>query len=119
MTAHNVENITHLLSAYISLWNDRNPHTRQATGAEIFTPDAGYVDPNADAQGRSEIDSYVAGWQEQFANMIFVLGEVRSHHDVAHFDWSFGPPGGTPVANGWDVAVIEQGRISQIYGFFG
>lgn len=118
MTGEKGDTLTDLLGAYISVWNERNPQTRQTIGDEVFTPDAYYVDPNISAQGRSAIDTYVAGWQEQFPDFVFVLGEVRSHHDVAHFDWSFGPTAGPPAASGVDVVVIERGRISKIYGFF-
>ncbi|NDL58382.1 nuclear transport factor 2 family protein [Phytoactinopolyspora mesophila] len=118
MTGEKGDTVTDLLGAYISVWNERNPQTRQTISDEVFTPDAYYVDPNTSAQGRSAIDTYVAGWQEQFPDFVFVLGEVRSHHDVAHFGWSFGPTGGPPAASGGDVVVIERGRISKIYGFF-
>lgn len=117
-TGENESTVTDLLAAYISVWNERNPRTRQATGAEVFTPDAHYVDPNTSVRGRTAIDTYVADWQRQFPDSVFVLGEVRSHHDIAHFDWSFGPPGGPSAASGGDVVVMEQGRISTVYGFF-
>ncbi|MEL7977035.1 nuclear transport factor 2 family protein [Isoptericola sp. F-RaC21] len=118
MTGEKPDTVTDLLRAYISVWNERTPHTRQAIAGGVFTSDAYYVDPHTSAQGRSAIDTYVAGWQQQFPQFHFDLGEVRSHHDVAHFAWSFGPAGGPPAASGRDVAVIEEGRISTIYGFF-
>lgn len=118
MTGEKGDTVTGLLGAYISVWNERNPQTRQAVGDEVFTPDAYYVDPNITAEGRSAIDAYVAGWQEQFPGFVFVLGTVRSHHDLAHFGWSFGPSGGPPAAKGSDTVVIERGRIGKIYGFF-
>lgn len=107
-----------LPAAYISMWNERNPRSRQSIGAEVFTPDAYYVDPDTSAQGRRAIDTYVAGWQERFPGFVFTLGEVTGHHDVAHFGWTFGPPGGPPAASGVDVLVIEQDRISRVCGFF-
>lgn len=110
--------VTALLKGYISMWNERDPHARQSIGREVFIPDAHYVDPNVSARGRAAIDTYVAGWQDQFPGFVFVLGQVRSHHDVAHFGWHFGPPGEAPAAAGVDVVTMEQGRISAIYGFF-
>ncbi|MGW3281075.1 nuclear transport factor 2 family protein [Nocardia rhamnosiphila] len=114
----NSNRVADLLAAYISVWNERNPHIRQAIGTEVLTPEAYYVDPSTSAQGRSAIDTYIAGWQRQFPDSSFVLGEVCGHHDVVHFDWSFGPSDGPPQGTGRDVAVLEQGRISTIYGFF-
>lgn len=110
--------ITDLLAAYISVWNQRNAQTRQTIGTEVFTPDVYYVDPNTSAQGRSAIDTYIAGWQEQFPDFVFILGPVRSHHGIAHFGWSFGPSGGPSAASGSDTVVVEQGRLGKIYGFF-
>ena len=119
MTGDDADIVRRVLTRYVSVWNERDPQVRRATGADVFTPDARYVDPNTSAEGRSAIDTYVGGWQKQFAGMVFLLGEVKAHHDVAHFHWSFGPPGGSPVAKGWDVVVIQHGRISKVYGFFG
>lgn len=110
--------ITDLLAAYISVWNQRSAQARQAIGAEVFTPDVFYADPNTSVRGRSAIDSYIADWQEQFPDFVFVLGAVRSHHGIAHFDWSFGPSGGPSAASGSDTVVVEQGRLGKIYGFF-
>ncbi len=61
MTRENGGTVTDLLAAYISVWNQRNPQSRQAIGAQVFNPDAYYVDPNTSAQGRLAIDTYVAG----------------------------------------------------------
>lgn len=118
MTDDNAEAVARLVTAYISFWNERDPQVRRATGAAVLTPDAVYVDPNTWAEGRSTIDTYVGAWQKQFADMVFVLGEVRSHHNLAHFNWSFGPPRGTAVASGWDVVVVQDDQISNVCGFF-
>ncbi|MFC4604208.1 nuclear transport factor 2 family protein [Rhodococcus kronopolitis] len=118
LTSENADTVVQLLTAYISLWNERDPAVRRAIGSEVFTPDVLYSDPNISAEGRPAIDTYVSGWQLQFTDTVFRLGEVRSHHNLAHFYWSFGPPSESPVADGWDVVVLEHGRISRIYGFF-
>lgn len=107
-----------LMVGYVALWNERDPLVRRAAGTEVFTPEAVYVDPQGLAKGRSAIDGYVAAWQQQFVDLVFVLGEVSSHHDVAHFTWSFGPPGQPPVAKGRDVVVLWRGQISRVCGFF-
>ncbi|MEN8652085.1 nuclear transport factor 2 family protein [Streptomyces sp. 21So2-11] len=110
--------VSRLLAAYISIWNERDQQVRRAILADVFTPDAVYVDPTITAEGRTAIDTYVAGWQKQSPGMRFNLGEVRSHHDLAHFRWSFGQSTGSPVASGWDAVVLVHGQISRVYGFF-
>lgn len=107
-----------VLTAYISLWNERDPRTRRALGTKVFTPTARYLDPNGTVEGRSAIDDYIGGWQRQFAGMTFHLGQTRGHHDTAHFFWRFSPPGAAPVGEGWDVVVLDHGKIDVVYGFF-
>jgi hypothetical protein len=118
MTSENDDTVVQLLTAYVSVWNERDPQVRCAIGIEVFTPHVLYVDPNISIEGTSAVDTYVSEWQEQFSEMVFHLGEVRAHHNLAHFYWSFGIPSESPVAHGWDVAVLENGKISSVYGFF-
>ncbi|GAA1245968.1 nuclear transport factor 2 family protein [Prauserella halophila] len=117
-TGETGNDVTVLVAAYIAVWNERNPCTRRTLGAEVFTADAHYVDPNTSVRGRSAIDAYVAGWQEQFPGFGFVLGAVHGHHGLAHFEWSFASVRGGSAATGRDVVVLEQGRIATVYGFF-
>ena len=43
---------------------------------------------------------------------------VDSHHNVARFGWELVPPeGGESVVEGFDVAMIEDGRIGSVVGF--
>ncbi|WP_434587354.1 YybH family protein [Streptomyces sp. A5-4] len=114
----NADAVSQLLAAYISIWNERDQQARRAILAEVFTPDAVYIDPTIAAEGRTAIDTHVEGWQNQAPGMVFNLTEVRSHHDLAHFRWSFGPSIGSPVASGWDAVVLTRGQISKVYGFF-
>ncbi|MGC5026785.1 nuclear transport factor 2 family protein [Tsukamurella sp. DT100] len=107
-----------LVAAYLAMWNERDPRARQALAAAVFTPDAYYVDPNSAARGIAAIDAYVAGWQAQFPDSEFTRGALHGHHHVVYFEWSFGSPGNPPAGNGRDVAVVENGRISTVYGFF-
>ncbi|WP_157187269.1 hypothetical protein [Nocardia vinacea] len=64
-------------------------------------------------------DLSVAAAQTQFAGLRFSLaGEVDSHHNIAHSTWHLGHPGADPLAIGFDVAVIENGRIAKVLGSF-
>lgn len=119
MTGDQTHVFTPLVAAYVSVWNERDARIRRAIGTQVFTDDVEYVDPATRANGRSAIDAYIAGWQEQFSDMVFELGEIRCHHDLAHFSWSFGLRGRPPVGDGWDVVSVERGRIVTVYGFFG
>jgi hypothetical protein len=47
------------------------------------------------------------------------VGKVDEHHDVARFTWHAraGTASGEPLAIGFDVIVLERGKIRQVIGF--
>jgi hypothetical protein len=116
-----MNDIETLVRSYLASWNEHDPVRRRSAIEAVFAPDAGYTDPNHVLNGRAEIDGAIAAvhGMERFAGHTFELGStVDSHHDTARFAWHLVPPGGMePVVIGFDVAVIEEGRIRQVYGF--
>lgn len=112
--------ITATVELYLNLWNETSKEVRMKGIAEVFTPDATYTDPLADAAGHDGIDAVIAGVQAQMPGLTFrLLGGVDSNHNIARFQWELVPAaGGESVAIGSDVAAIsEDGRIRSIYGF--
>jgi hypothetical protein len=114
-----VEDITSTVRRYIETWNETDALRRRALIAELYTEDAGYTDPLIAVRGRDAIDQFVGAAQAQFAGLEFSLaGPVDAHHEQARFQWHLGPPGAEqPVAIGFDVAVLENGRLRNVYGF--
>ena len=109
-----------LATRYIATWNETDPAARKAAVADLFTPDAHYVDPLADAGGHDALDATIAAVQGQFPGFRFRLaGPVDGHHDQARFTWELGPEGASPAPiAGFDVAVTdEEGRIRSVFGF--
>jgi hypothetical protein len=110
-----------LVRSYLAAFNECHPERRKSAVEKVFTSNAGYTDPNHVLAGRSQIEEAIAAMQasDRFAQHTFLLGsDVDTHHDTARFAWHLVPPGDTePVIIGFDVAVIEDGRIRQIYGF--
>ncbi|MCX4092792.1 nuclear transport factor 2 family protein [Nocardia sp. alder85J] len=102
---------------YIDSWNEQDPDKRRALIDELYTADATYTDPLADAAGTAAIDGVVGGAQQQFAGLRFGLGPVDGHHDLARFTWELGVPGAEPLVVGFDVIVLDEGRIARVHGF--
>jgi hypothetical protein len=104
---------------YLQIWNQRDAAARRASVQELFTDGCSYTDPLAAVTGRDGVDGFIAGVQQQFAGVRFVLaGNVDAHHDVARFTWHARADGHPePLAIGFDVIVLEGGRIRQVVGF--
>jgi hypothetical protein len=114
-----MSDINDLVGRYIDVWNEKDAAARR-TAIEALWADGGrYVDPLADVEGHSGIDSVIGAVQEQFPEFVFTLKPgVDAHHDVARFGWELGPVGGEAVVVGFDVMVLAaDGRISDVHGF--
>jgi hypothetical protein len=104
----------------MDIWNQTDPAARRASIDELFTPDCSYTDPMATVTGREGVDGFLAAVQARFLGVVFALvGKVDEHHDVARFTWHAraGTGSGEPLAIGFDVIVLEGGKIRQVVGF--
>ena len=113
-------NVTELVDAYFAIWNETDPAARQQLIATAWSDDATYTDPMFDVAGHAGIEAMVAGFRGQFPLLAFrQIGEAEAHHDRVRFSWELTPAGGGEViAAGTDVAVIADGRLQSVTGFF-
>jgi hypothetical protein len=103
---------------YIDSWNETDPAKRRLIIDEVYAPDASFTDPLAEVVGTEAIDQLMANVQGQFGGLEFSLGPVDGHHDIARFTWLLGAPGaGEPLAVGFDVIVLADGKIKHVHGF--
>ncbi|WP_037368314.1 nuclear transport factor 2 family protein [Amycolatopsis orientalis] len=110
---------TDLARRYVEVWNETDPQRRRRLVSEVFAPGATYTDPLGAVAGQDEIDGFIGGAQEQFAGLVFSLpADPDAHHDLARFQWHLSAPGAPePVAIGFDVIEIADGRIAKVHGF--
>lgn len=108
-----------IVNRYIASWNETDPQRRRALIAEVYSPDAAYTDPLAAVRGHDAIDQLVGAAQSQFAGLQFSLASaVDAHHDQARFTWHLAAPGAEePAVIGFDVAILDGGRLQNVYGF--
>jgi hypothetical protein len=85
----------------------------------VYVERATYTDPMISAEGHGAIDATIASVQEMFPGHVFSLaGEVDAHHDIARFQWQLAAPGADEaLVVGFDVAVLQDGRIRHVHGF--
>lgn len=103
---------------YIDTWNEQDPAKRKALVSELFTVDASFTDPLTQLAGTEAIDQLIGGAQEQFAGLVFSLGDVDGHHDIARFTWYLGAPDAEEsLVEGFDVIVLADEKIKQVHGF--
>ncbi|EIM02367.1 polyketide cyclase [Rhodanobacter thiooxydans] len=108
-----------LIEKYLQGWNETDPLRRRTLIEDVYAEHAAYVDPMVEARGWEAIDATIAAVQNMFPGHLFRLaGEVDAHHDIARFHWHLAEPGAAdPLVIGFDVVVLDYGRIRQVHGF--
>ncbi|WP_326835949.1 nuclear transport factor 2 family protein [Amycolatopsis rhabdoformis] len=114
-----MSDVTGTVEQYLAIWNETDAERRRALVADVFTPGATMTDPLGSATGHDGIDSFIAAAQAQFAGLTFTLPAAPdAHHDLARFHWHLSAPGAEePLAIGFDVVELEDGRIAKVHGF--
>src|SRR5262249_31797910 len=105
---------------YLATWNENDDDARRAAVASVWAEDGRYLDPLAVVTGHDEISALIGAVQQQLPGHVFRLRNgVDAHHDIARFSWELVPAdGGASVAEGFDVAVIDDdGRVGSVLGF--
>ncbi|MFJ4092277.1 nuclear transport factor 2 family protein [Kitasatospora sp. NPDC089913] len=118
MTANLPTDLGQLAATYLAAWNETDPTARRKLIDEAWAEDGRYTDPLAAVTGREGVDALIGAAQGQFPGLVFTLGPVDAHHDIARFTWNLGPAGEEPLVIGFDVLVADaEGRIASVYGF--
>ena len=103
---------------YIAVWNETDAERRLRLLETHWTEDARYVDPLAQASGRTQISALVSGVQQRFPGFRFALkGQPDAHGDRLRFSWTLGPSGAEDLIEGTDFAQLEAGRLQSVTGF--
>ncbi|MFB7472959.1 nuclear transport factor 2 family protein [Kitasatospora sp. NPDC056184] len=108
-----------LAARYLAAWNETDPAARRKLVDEAWAEDGSYTDPLAAVTGREGVDALLGAAQAQFPGLVFTLGPVDAHHNIARFTWNLGPAGAEePLVIGFDVLVADaEGRIASVLGF--
>ncbi|WP_395295374.1 nuclear transport factor 2 family protein [Kitasatospora hibisci] len=118
MTETRTTDLQQLAERYLAAWNETDPAARRKLIDEVWAGDCRYTDPLAAVTGREGVDALIGAAQAQFPGLVFTLGPVDAHHDIARFTWNLGPAGGEALVVGFDVLVADpEGRITAVHGF--
>lgn len=109
-----------IVDAYFDCWNTTDPDERRSKVEATWTPEARNVDPVVDATGHDALLAMFAGFHETYSGHSFrQRGGIDEHHDIARWGWEMVNPDGEVVLDGIDAAMINDGRIGYLVGFFG
>lgn len=108
-----------LIDGYLAGWNTTDPAERAELVARHWAPDARMADPLVDVTGHAELIDVFARFHETYPACSFRRrGTHDAHHELVRWEWEMLDPNGSVILTGMDVAVVADGRLSMVAGFF-
>jgi hypothetical protein len=108
-----------VIDGYLAGWNTTDPTERGELVARHWAPDARMADPLVDVTGHADLIDVFARFHETYPGCSFRRrGTHDAHHGLVRWGWEMLDPGGSVLLTGMDVAVVADGRLSMVAGFF-
>jgi hypothetical protein len=111
------EIINQLMEAnLLAVFNERDAQRRVPAIESIYAPDVRWTDDEGTTVGREALEAKASELQAQMQELVFAkAGPVYQTRGLGYLAWTLGPEGGEPVAIGFDVAVVRDDLISDVY----
>lgn len=108
-----------LINTYFDSLNETNSTRRAELTRRVWTEKGKFGTPLGEAEGWAGIESLVIGVQKEFPGAI-VRRTSRIDGFGKYLRWSFtlSHTNGTPIVSGVDFAIIENGKLQLVMGFF-
>ena len=109
--------IEHLMRAnLLDVFNERDESKRRAAIDRTYAPDVRWTDAEGVSTGRDALDAKCVALQQQLGELQFApVGPVHQLPGFGYLAWHLSGPDGVPVMSGFDVAVVNDGVISELY----
>jgi SnoaL-like domain len=111
------ETVNNLMEAnLLGVFNERDAQRRAATIESTYAPDVRWTDDEGIAVGREALETKATALQSRMQGLVFTKASpVYQTRGLGYLAWKLGPEGGEPVASGFDVAVVRNDLISELY----
>ncbi|WP_063684718.1 nuclear transport factor 2 family protein [Bradyrhizobium stylosanthis] len=91
---------------------------RRAAIDELWTGNPVLYAPPGIIAGRDAIDKFAGEVRATHPHFVYTpTGEPQALHNAGRLAWGSGPRGEAPDYTGWDVIIVEDGRIAALYVF--
>ena len=111
------ETVSNLMEAnLLGVFNERDVQRRALAIASTYATDVRWTDDEGITVGREALDTKATALQSKMDGLVFTKASpVYQTLGLGYLAWTLGPDGGDPVAKGFDVAVVRDDLISELY----
>lgn len=100
----------------LDVFNQRDETKRRAAIERTYAPDVRWTDAEGVSTGRDALEAKCVALQEQLGGLQFTAaGPVHQLPDFGYLAWQLTGPDGQPAMTGFDVAMINDGVINELY----
>ncbi len=105
-----------MLANLLGVFNERDEAARRAAIERTYAPEVRWTDEEGVVTGRDALEAKCVALQANLASLEFVAaGPVRHLPGFAHLAWELRDPSGATVMSGFDVSVIADGLITDLW----
>ena len=111
------EIISNLMEAnLLGVFNQRDAQRRAVTIESTYAPDVRWTDDEGVSVGHEALEAKAKALQSHAQGLVFAKASlVYQTKGFGYLAWKLGPEGGDPVATGFDVAIVRDDLISELY----
>ena len=111
------ETINSLMEAnLLGVFNERDPQRRASAIKSTYLPGVRWTDNEGVSVGREALEAKAQALQSQMQGLVFTKASpVYQTTGFGYLAWKLGLEGGDPVATGFDVAIVRDDLISELY----
>jgi hypothetical protein len=111
------ETVSRLMEAnLLGVFNERDAQRRASAIETTYAADVRWTDDEGTTVGREALETKARALQSQMEGLVFTKASpVYQTRGLGYLAWKLGPEGGDPVASGFDVAVVRDDLISELY----
>ena len=101
----------------LGVFNERDAERRRAAVARTYAPDVRWTDDEGVCVGQAALDAKAEQLQGGLGALQFVAaGPVHQTIGLGYLEWHLvGEDGHTPQVSGFDVAIIRDDLIAELY----
>jgi hypothetical protein len=110
--------ITRLMQAnLLEVFNQRDTELRRAAITRTYAPDVRWTEDDGATVGHAELDAKAVDLQQKLGDLQFVAaGPVYQTLGMGYLAWHLVSPGSdTPQVSGFDVAIVRNDVIVELY----
>ena len=111
------ETVNKLMEAnLLGVFNERDAQRRASAIKSTYAPDVRWTDNEGVSVGREALEAKATALQSQMQGLAFTKASpIYQTTGFGYLAWTLGPEGGDAVANGFDVAIVRDNLISELY----